>query len=62
MINMVKGIKDDVTVDETKFMRDHLGIITNKTTEKTYCFEKNFNKRVLHYIDENHVGTFPFGY
>jgi len=64
MIKMVKKIQDKVTVDETKFVIDknHKGTIKTETSEKSYCFEDNCNKRVLNYIDENHVGTFPFGY
>ena len=64
MKKMVLGIKDSITVQDFKMVRDknHTGIIKNEISEKSYCFKENFNKRVLHKIDDNHIGTLPFGY
>ena len=54
-----KEIKDLTVVNERKITRKERDIV-NKYVEKT--FKLGYDKRVIRYVNENHIDTVPYGY
>jgi hypothetical protein len=62
MTKMIKGqIKDVIIVEENKITRDQKTKNTvNKYQEKIFSFD--YDKRLINYINDDHIDTLPYGY
>ena len=54
-----KQIRERTIVNENKITRKNREIV-NKYCQKVFKF--GYDKRVIRQVDENHIGTLPYGY
>jgi uncharacterized membrane protein len=66
MVNLVKNYFKQLPsvytlVDENKITRNTKNkMIENKYQEKIFKFD--YDKRVIYYINDDHIDTYPYGY